>query len=189
MVHFNGKGILLIRNPFKAILSAFRHIHFGAHSDSEIKTRINVLGALQSKQDKNKKINVEHFEMYALSHIKLWREIIEHWITLGEVLVVHFEDVVDDKRRPLKPSLEAAEEEGMRARVLERGPSELSQDGLPRDSLRIRERSDDHLSLLLSGVDVAEGGVVHPAQNVWSETASVVIQSCPDANLGLSEAV
>jgi hypothetical protein len=97
IVHFNGKGILLIRNPFKAILSAFRHKHFGAHSDSEIKTRINVLGALQSKQDENKRINVDHFEKFALSHIKLWREIIEHWVTLGEVLVVHFEDVVDDK--------------------------------------------------------------------------------------------
>ena len=97
MLHFNGKGILLIRNPFKAILSAFRHIHFGTHSDSEIKTRINVLGALQSKQDENKMINVKGFEKFALSHIKLWREIIEHWIKLGEVLVVHFEDVVDDK--------------------------------------------------------------------------------------------
>ena len=82
IVHFNGKGILLIRNPFKAILSAFRHIHFGAHSDSEIKTRMIVLGALQSKQDENKRINVEHFEKFGLSHIKLWREIIEHWIKL-----------------------------------------------------------------------------------------------------------
>ena len=42
-------------------------------------------------------INVKGFEKFALSHIKLWREIIEHWIKLGEVLVVHFEDVVDDK--------------------------------------------------------------------------------------------
>ena len=56
-----------------------------------------MLGALQSKQDENKMINVEHFETFALRHINLWREIIEHWITLGEVLVVHFEDVVDDK--------------------------------------------------------------------------------------------
>ena len=55
------------------------------------------MGALQSKQDENKMINVKGFEKFALSHIKLWREIIEHWVKLGEVFVVHFEDVVDDK--------------------------------------------------------------------------------------------
>ena len=35
MLYFNGRSILLIRNPFKAIISFFVHVVFGTHSDTE----------------------------------------------------------------------------------------------------------------------------------------------------------
>ena len=35
MLYFNGRSILLIRNPFKAIISSFVHLVFGTYSDSE----------------------------------------------------------------------------------------------------------------------------------------------------------
>ena len=37
ILSFNGKGILLIRNPFKAIQSWYRHLQKGVHSDTEYK--------------------------------------------------------------------------------------------------------------------------------------------------------
>ena len=37
ILSFNGKGILLIRNPFKAIQSWYRHLQNGVHSDTDYK--------------------------------------------------------------------------------------------------------------------------------------------------------
>ena len=87
----------MIRNPFNAIVSTYRHIRFGVHSNSDILTRINIVSALRLKKDETKKININDFETFAIKHIMIWRNIIEDWIKLGEVLVVHFEDVVEDK--------------------------------------------------------------------------------------------
>ena len=97
IIYFQGKGILLIRNPFDAILSAFRHKKFGTHSSSEVAMRTNILKSLNSQNKVNNEINVKEFEKFAKEYITIWREIVEQWVELGEVLVVHYEDVVDDK--------------------------------------------------------------------------------------------
>ena len=97
IVYFNGKGILLIRNPFKAVLSTFRHNTFGIHANSHIGLKINIMSSLKYQGDDERRINAKEFEKVALKHIAVWRELIENWVKLGEVIVVHFEDVVDDK--------------------------------------------------------------------------------------------
>ena len=55
------------------------------------------MSAFTNKEEEKKAFNVKEFEKFAVIHIKVWREIIENWIKLGEVLVIHFEEVVDDK--------------------------------------------------------------------------------------------
>ena len=97
IVYFDGKGILLVRNPFKAVQSAFRHNKFGIHSNSDYGLKTNIISSLMYQGDDKNRINLEEFEKDALKHIKVWREIIENWVKLGDVLVVHFEDVVGDK--------------------------------------------------------------------------------------------
>jgi len=97
IIYFQGRGILLIRNPFDAILSAFRHKKFGTHSSSELALRTNILRSLNLQNNVNNGINVKEFEKVAKEYIIIWREIVEQWVELGEVLVVHYEDVVDDK--------------------------------------------------------------------------------------------
>ena len=97
IIYFQGKGILLIRNPFDAILSAFKHKKFGTHSSSEVAFKTNILKSLNFQNNVNIKIDVNEFDRVAKEFINIWREIVEQWVELGEVLVVHYEDVVDDK--------------------------------------------------------------------------------------------
>ena len=35
MLRYGGKGILIIRNPYKAIVSWYRHLRQGVHSDTD----------------------------------------------------------------------------------------------------------------------------------------------------------
>ena len=37
------------------------------------------------------------FEVFAYNHVEKWRLIVEDWVTAGDVHVVHFENVLDDK--------------------------------------------------------------------------------------------
>ena len=97
IVYFNGKGILLVRNPFRAVLSAFRHNKFGVHANSDYGLKKDIVSALMYQGQGRNRINIAEFEQAALKHIVIWREIVENWVKLGEVLVVHYEDVVDDK--------------------------------------------------------------------------------------------
>ena len=97
IVYFNGKGILLIRNPFKCVLSAFRHEKFGVHANSEYGLKVDIMSALRYQGDDRNRINITEFEEAALGLVNIWREIVENWVKLGEVLVVHYEDVVSDK--------------------------------------------------------------------------------------------
>ena len=59
-----------------------------------------------SSHNQEDKINIKKFEIYAVKYVQVWREIIEDWVTLGELLVVHFEDVVDNKVSEVKRMLE-----------------------------------------------------------------------------------
>ena len=35
ILYYNGRGILLIRNPYRAILSWYKHLYLGVHSDTD----------------------------------------------------------------------------------------------------------------------------------------------------------
>ena len=97
IIYFNGKGILLIRNPFRSVLSAFRHDKFGIHANTDYGLKTDILTALLYQGDDRNRINITEFEQAALGLVNSWREIVENWVKLGEVLVVHYEDVVSDK--------------------------------------------------------------------------------------------
>ena len=49
---------MLIRNPYRAILSAYKHQVFGVHSGSEIRLRLNILEALDMEE--RQQVRVEH---------------------------------------------------------------------------------------------------------------------------------
>ena len=92
LVYFNGRGILLIRNPFKALISYFRHLIVGFHSGS------NVLNATTRRRREHIGVfYTEEFEVFAYNHVEKWRQIVEDWVTVGNVHVVHFEHVLEDK--------------------------------------------------------------------------------------------
>ena len=98
LVKFQGRGILMIRNPFRAMLSFFRHSIHGFHSGSE------------ASRDKSKEniglFYTTRFAAYVQSHILKWRAVVEDWVTAGDILVVHYEDLVDDKNAELERMLD-----------------------------------------------------------------------------------
>eukprot|EP00092_Neocalanus_flemingeri_P100519 GFUD01128399.1.p1 GENE.GFUD01128399.1~~GFUD01128399.1.p1 ORF type:complete len:296 (-),score=82.11 GFUD01128399.1:114-887(-) len=109
MLYFNGRSVLLIRNPFKAIISMFIHMFSGTYSDSEF-----------GKLAKEKKIfrnefyeelnmtrfYTEEFEIFATETIDKWETIIRDWVELGDTLVVQLEDVVEDRILEIRRILE-----------------------------------------------------------------------------------
>ena len=104
MLYFHGRAILLVRNPFSAILSMFRHVHFGFHSSSEMAVKEDILSVFNT--EKVHLYFTHKFRNFAAKSILKWRKIIEDWIILGDVIVVHFEDLSDDKIREMKRILE-----------------------------------------------------------------------------------
>ena len=102
LVYFGGRGILLIRHPLLAMLSAYQHLMHGVHSGTEVQLRNNIMDALEN-QDRDKEIDQEDFERFALHQIKCWGDIILDWLILGKkVLVVYFEDFVRNKIDQMK---------------------------------------------------------------------------------------
>ena len=79
------------------MISYFRHIIQGFHSRSEA-----------SKKKKKENIGVfytEVFEAYAYSHIKKWRTIVEDWVIAGDVVVIHYEELRENKVAELEKML------------------------------------------------------------------------------------
>ena len=99
MIYFGGRAVLLIRNPLRAILSAYKHKLNGVHSGTEAIMRNN-LGRLINKPAENI-IRISQLENFALEQIENWKNIIKDWVTVGQVIVVFFEDVEEDKVREL----------------------------------------------------------------------------------------
>ena len=94
----------MIRNPYRAILSAYQHQMNGVHSGSDVQLRNNIVEALENR---NKKIDTEDFEKFAFNQINKWRDIILDWVILGrEVLVVYFEDFVKNKTNQMEKVLD-----------------------------------------------------------------------------------
>ena len=84
----------MIRNPFKAILSWFRHHEVGPHSSSEISS----LAYKSRERSEDQSIfYTEKFEKFALGNIDKWRSLVEDWVILGDIIVVHFETVISDR--------------------------------------------------------------------------------------------
>ena len=100
MLYYHGRTILLIRNPFSAIISAFKHIHFGFHSFSSISVKENILNLF--KPENNQIFFSQKFRNFAAKSILKWRKIIDDWVILGDTLVIHYEDVQEDKMREIR---------------------------------------------------------------------------------------
>ena len=67
LVYFQGSGILLIRNPFKAILSYYRHGVFGFHSGSKFSSDV------QKNKENIGMFYIPLFEKFAEKQISKWR--------------------------------------------------------------------------------------------------------------------
>ena len=104
LLYYNGKAVLLIRNPFSAILSMFRHRHFGFHSTSNLALKEDILGVFYV--EKTSLYFTEKFQKFANRAIEKWSTIIEDWVSLGDVVVVHHEDVLEDKIKEMRRILD-----------------------------------------------------------------------------------
>ena len=115
MLYFHGRAILLIRNPFSAILSMFRHINFGFHSSSHIAFREDISSVFNTER-----VNLyftEKFRKFAAKSIKKWKNIIKDWVILGNIIVVHHEDVINDKMEQMQRILDFLEVEPGKQRL------------------------------------------------------------------------
>ena len=57
-------------------------------------------------QGREQKIDPGHFSRFALEHLQIWRDIIIDWVVLGtEVMVVHYEDFLEDRVLQLRTIL------------------------------------------------------------------------------------
>ena len=104
MLYYHGRAILLVRNPFSAILSMFRHLNFGFHSSSAIAIKEDILSVF--KVENVDLYFTNKFQNLAAKSILKWRKIIEDWVILGDIIVVHYEDLQDDKMIEMKRILE-----------------------------------------------------------------------------------
>ena len=54
------------------------------------------------KQENVQLYFTQKFRNFATKSILKWRKIIEDWVILGDILVVHYEDVLQDKMKEIK---------------------------------------------------------------------------------------
>ena len=106
LVYFGGRGILLIRNPYEAILSSYRHKMFGVHSGTDVQLRLGIMDALKNPVNDNFE-NDEQFEIFSLQHLEHWKNIILDWINNADkILIVFYEDFIEDKMRQIEKVLD-----------------------------------------------------------------------------------
>lgn len=92
LVYYRGRGILLIRNPFLAVISFFRHQKFGHHSQSDFSNTVHKTRAREDLQV----FYTAEFGDFARGNIVRWRQIVEDWVHLGSPLVVHSSSMTRD---------------------------------------------------------------------------------------------
>ena len=62
---------------------------------------IKYLRRISSSEQEN--IDLEHFGKFAVEHLEIWRDIITDWVVVGtEVLVLHYEDFLQDKMKEVR---------------------------------------------------------------------------------------
>ena len=93
----------MIINPFQSILSWFKHNDVGIHSHSEIS---ELSYKHKEKKEDPSIFYTKQFERFALENIEIWRKMIEDWVIIGDILVVHFEDVVRHRMREIERILD-----------------------------------------------------------------------------------
>ena len=84
-----GRAVLLIRNPYEALISFWNHDRSGTYDSKTSNGLLEVAESLRS----------EMFRDFVRLEIRLWSEINEDYLALSpDLLVVHYEDVKDDWR-------------------------------------------------------------------------------------------
>ncbi|TRY75277.1 hypothetical protein TCAL_00682 [Tigriopus californicus] len=93
MSRLDGRAVLLIRNPYEAIISLWNHERSGSYDSSYKKATKDLAASL----------NTPLFLDFAKMEIGLWLEINLDFLSLGtEILVVHFENAKTDWRSEFK---------------------------------------------------------------------------------------
>ena len=54
---------------------------------------------------KTRLLHYNNFERFVLENIYIWRTVIEDWVRVGDILVVHYENIIEDKTTELKKIL------------------------------------------------------------------------------------
>jgi len=91
MKYFNKKGILLIRDPYRAILSYFQLLQTSEHT-----------GTINKESFKYSK-----FRKFVKNAIKSWYQIIEDWVLHADMChIVYFEDILSSTKEELKKIVE-----------------------------------------------------------------------------------
>ena len=57
------------------------------------------------KVNKTRLLHYNNFERFVLENIHIWRTIIEDWVRVGDILVVHYENILQDRNTELNKIL------------------------------------------------------------------------------------
>ena len=88
---FNGKAVMVIRNPYKAILSYWNFFNTKSH------TNVISEGSFESSK----------FKDFIFTGASRWLELIEDWLSLGKsIYIIFYEELVDDPVGEMKKLLE-----------------------------------------------------------------------------------
>jgi len=100
---YGDKAVVLIRNPYKVIVSYWRHMTYGIHSDTNGATAPKYwpMPLDNTKMFKPEDLQSEQFHQFVLATIDDWARSILDWIILKKAVVVHFEDFVKDREREM----------------------------------------------------------------------------------------
>ena len=105
ILSYGGKGVLIIRNPYKAIASWYRHLKQGVHSNTDFHVASQGGSDTIPNHHKTRLLHYDNFERFVLENIHIWRTIIEDWVRVGDILVVHYENILQDRNTELNKIL------------------------------------------------------------------------------------
>ena len=87
MQQFNSRGILLIRNPYHALVSMWHFYNSGWHTTSA----------------EFSEFQTDKFRKFVIRDIEFWLETIEDWVKMSDELhVVFYEELVDNTDKELR---------------------------------------------------------------------------------------
>ncbi|TRY78614.1 hypothetical protein TCAL_09488 [Tigriopus californicus] len=93
--NYHGRGILLIRSPYKTILSHWKHRHAGDEVSSM--NDVELVAGLRTKE----------FHEFAKMELKIWMDIALDWLAVvPELFVIHYENFLEDKMKEIRKVLD-----------------------------------------------------------------------------------